>query len=134
MELRGQLQAVDVLRPVPTEQKVGSRFGRFGEVKNYHLYVGNRAMTAWATVWDVRGSNPGRKKIFFSSPKRSRPPLGSLMKVNRWRREVSHSPPSNAEVKNDWSSTATPTICLHGMDSDNSIFIMKALTQQTEDI
>jgi len=133
MELRDQLQAVDVLHPVSTERKVGIRFGRFGEEKNYHLYVGNRATTQRATVWDVRVSNPDRKKRFFSSPKRSRPPLGSLMKVNRWRREVSHSPPSNAEVKNKWSSTSTPTICLYSMDRDKSIFIIKALTQQSED-
>jgi hypothetical protein len=55
------------------------------------------------------------------------------MKVNLWRREVSHSAPSNAEVKNDWRSTPTPTICLHGMDRDNSIFIIKALTQESAD-
>jgi hypothetical protein len=132
MEVSSQLQAVGTLHPVSPERKVGSRFGRFGEEKNYHMYVGNRTMTVWATVWDVQDSNPGRKKLFLCSSKRSRLPLGSLMKVNRWRREVSHSPPSNAEVKNDWSSTSTPTICLHGMDSDNSIFIMKALTQQSE--
>jgi hypothetical protein len=65
MELSGQLQAVGALHTVCTERKVGSRFGRFGEEKNYHLYVGNRAMTLWAMVWDVRGSNPGRKKEIF---------------------------------------------------------------------
>jgi hypothetical protein len=81
MEVSSQLQAVGALHPVSSERKVGSRFGRFGEEKNDHMYAGNRAMTVLATVWDVRGSNPGRKKLFFSSSKRSRPPLGSLMEA-----------------------------------------------------
>ena len=29
---------------------------------------------------------------------------------------VSHSPPYTAEVKNEWSYTSTPSICLHGVD------------------
>jgi hypothetical protein len=29
--------------------------------------------------------------------------------------EVEHSPPRNAEVKNDWRHTSTPPICLHGV-------------------
>ena len=90
-------------------------------------------MTLWATVCDLWDSNPDRKKIFFSFLKKSRPPLASLMKAHRWRRQVSHSPSSNAEVKNEWSYTSTPTICLHGVDRDNSIFIIKALTQKSED-
>ena len=31
-------------------------------------------------------------------------------------------PSHNAEVKNDWSSTSTPAICLHGVDRDNFMF------------
>jgi hypothetical protein len=30
-------------------------------------------------------------------------------------READHSPPSSAEVKNVWSYTSTPPVCLHGM-------------------
>jgi len=30
-------------------------------------------------------------------------------------READHSPPSSAEVKNAWSYTSTPPICLHGV-------------------
>jgi flagellar basal body-associated protein FliL len=30
-------------------------------------------------------------------------------------RETDHSPPSSAEVKNAWSYTITPPICLHGV-------------------
>jgi hypothetical protein len=35
-------------------------------------------------------------------------------------REVGHSPPSSAEVKNEWSCTSTPTpfIVPHGLDRD----------------
>jgi hypothetical protein len=35
--------------------------------------------------------------------------------VKRPGREVDHSPPSSAEVKNAWSYTSTPSIYLHGM-------------------
>jgi len=31
------------------------------------------------------------------------------------KREADHSPPSSAEVKQAWSCTATPRICLHGV-------------------
>jgi hypothetical protein len=30
-------------------------------------------------------------------------------------READHSPPSSAEVKNAWSYTSTPPVCLHGV-------------------
>ena len=33
--------------------------------------------------------------------------------------DIDHSPPSSAEVKNGWSYTSTPPICLHGMDREN---------------
>ena len=32
---------------------------------------------------------------------------------------INNSPPSSAEVKNEWSYTSTPSICLHGMDNDS---------------
>ena len=37
--------------------------------------------------------------------------------VKRLEREVNHVPSSSAEVKNEWSYTSTPYICLHGVDS-----------------
>jgi hypothetical protein len=37
------------------------------------------------------------------------------LEVKRPGREADHSPPSSAEVKNAWSYTSTPTICLHGV-------------------
>jgi hypothetical protein len=35
----------------------------------------------------------------------------------QWR-EVEHSPPPNAEVKNDWSYTSAPPVYLHGVDRE----------------
>jgi len=32
--------------------------------------------------------------------------------------EVYHSPSSNAEVKNEWSCTSTPPVCLPGMEME----------------
>jgi len=33
--------------------------------------------------------------------------------------EANHSPPSSAEVKNEWSYTSTPPTCLHDVDRNN---------------
>jgi hypothetical protein len=35
-----------------------------------------------------------------------------------------HSPPSNAEFKNEWSYTSTPAICLHVVDGDVTFFYL----------
>jgi hypothetical protein len=40
---------------------------------------------------------------------------GSFPGVKRPGREADHSPPSSAEVKNEWSYTSTPPIRLHGV-------------------
>jgi hypothetical protein len=50
----------------------------------------------------------------------TKPPIqwvpGALsLGVKRPGREADHSPPSSAKVKNAWSYTSTPPICLHGM-------------------
>jgi hypothetical protein len=37
-------------------------------------------------------------------------------------REVDSSVSSSAEVKNEWSYTSTPHICLNGMDRDKFTF------------
>jgi hypothetical protein len=36
--------------------------------------------------------------------------------------ESGHSPSSNAEIRNEWSYTSTPLVCLHGVDRDGCIF------------
>jgi hypothetical protein len=38
---------------------------------------------------------------------------GSFQEVNRPGREADHSLPSSAEVRNVWSYTSTPSVCLH---------------------
>jgi hypothetical protein len=35
--------------------------------------------------------------------------------VRRSGREADHSPPSSAEVKNEWNYTSIPLICFHGV-------------------
>jgi hypothetical protein len=39
--------------------------------------------------------------------------------VKRPGHHVCHSPPSSAEVKNEWRRTSAPTICLYGVDRNN---------------
>lgn len=34
-------------------------------------------------------------------------------------RKFDHSPPSSADIKNEWSFTSTSPIGLHGIDGDN---------------
>jgi hypothetical protein len=64
---------------------------------------------------------------FCSSPKcpvRLLGPNGyrcSFPGVKRPGREVNHLPPSSAEVKNVWSHTSTPPICLHGLDREKNL-------------
>jgi hypothetical protein len=57
----------------------------------------------------------------------SRPALGPTQPTIQWvpgilslgvkrpGREADHSPPSSAEIKNEWSYTSTPPTCLHGV-------------------
>jgi len=73
--------------------------------------------------------DPGRSKRFFSSPKHPDQLRGPpIFPFNGYRgffgakwlsHEVDHSPQSHAEVKNVWSHTSAPPVCLHGMDRDS---------------
>jgi len=47
---------------------------------------------------------------------------GSFPGVQQLEHDVDYSTPSNTKVKNKWSYTFTPPICLHGMDRDNFSF------------
>jgi hypothetical protein len=42
--------------------------------------------------------------------------------VMRSGRDFYHSPPYNAEVKNEWSFTFVPSVCIHDVDSVNCTF------------
>jgi hypothetical protein len=50
---------------------------------------------------------------------------GSFSGVKRPKREVNHSPRSNAKIKNEWSNTSTPPICFHGTDRDDFTFYIQ---------
>ena len=39
------------------------------------------------------------------------------------RRDVAQSRPSSTEVRNEWSYDSTPPICIHGVDTDDSIIL-----------
>jgi len=42
--------------------------------------------------------------------------------VKRSGREVNYSPPSSAEVEDEWSYSSTPHTCLHSVDRDKFAF------------
>jgi hypothetical protein len=74
--------------------------------------------------------NPIEAKIILSPPKctdRLRPPPGFLFNgyrglFPRVKRQIYHSPPSSAQVKNEWSSVATSPTWLHGVHRETFIF------------
>jgi hypothetical protein len=39
-------------------------------------------------------------------------------------RDVDHSPPSSADIKNEWNYTYTPFVCYCSVDRDNLTFII----------
>ena len=41
--------------------------------------------------------------------------------------EIDHSPPSGAEVKNEWSYTSAPPVCPHWIDKDVFFFFLQVL-------
>jgi len=41
---------------------------------------------------------------------------GSFPEIKRPGREVNHSLPPSAKVKNEWICTSTPLMCCHGVD------------------
>jgi len=46
----------------------------------------------------------------------------------KWpRRDVDHSPPTRAEVRNEWSSTSTPPVHLNGVDRESFIYTVYSL-------
>jgi hypothetical protein len=47
---------------------------------------------------------------------------GSFPGVQQLEHDVDYSPPSSTKVKNKWSYTSTPPICLDGKDRDNFYF------------
>jgi hypothetical protein len=69
------------------------------------------------------------ERRFFFSPKHPDqlwgPPsflfngyTGSFPRVQQLEHDVDYSPASSTKVKNKWSYTSTPPICLHGINRD----------------
>jgi len=52
-------------------------------------------------------------------------------KKKRPGRKADRVPPSRANVKNEWSYTSTPPICLHGMHRDNIISTFSIILKPT---
>ena len=84
-------------------------------------------------TWTFRPSNCGTgERFLFSKPlqigceahqaSHSVGTLGCFPDVKRREREVNHSPPSIAEVKNEWGCTSASPVCLHDVDRENFTF------------
>jgi hypothetical protein len=76
--------------------------------------------------WKAGGSNAGRVK---QREQTSRPAGGTILPPILWVPGVKgpgcdtdHSPPSSAEVENEWSYTCTPPTCLCSVDRWNFTF------------
>jgi hypothetical protein len=77
------------------------------------------------------GSRLGQEFLSFSSlkrPYRFWDPIGLLLSGHRWAfslgvkwpgREADNSPPSSAEVKNEWSCTSTTCVFPYGVCREN---------------
>jgi len=77
--------------------------------------------------WMIGGFESWQRLEIFLLTTVSRPVLGPTQPPIHWVQgtlmlglkqrgwEADHSPPSSADIKNAWSYTSTPPICLHGM-------------------
>jgi len=77
-----------------------------------------------------------RKRDFVSSRRTSKLDLDPIQVLIQWipwahspetrrlEREVDHSHPSSAEVKNEWSHNSSSPTCLRGLDRDNFTFTL----------
>jgi hypothetical protein len=48
-------------------------------------------------------------------------------------REVNDSPQSNAKLKNGWSCSSSPLMCLYGMDGENIAFTFTPPTKAEQE-
>jgi hypothetical protein len=83
----------------------------------------------------VGDSNPDKSEKLFSSPKRpdqlwGSPSVlfsgyrGSFPWVKRLGDAINHSDPPSTEVKNEWSCTSSPPICLRGVKRENLTILL----------
>ena len=81
--------------------------------------------SVYATAWTVRCSNPDRSKRFFSSHPNSFSvgTTGVFFRgLNQPGRECNHSSLSSGDVKNEWSSTSTPSTRRYDVDKEKFKF------------
>jgi len=98
--------------------------------------VVNKSVQRLATGWTVRSSGLVKcKRQFFLHKEKSTPVPGHtqtpirrvpvyLTLVKQPGQEGDHSPPSSADVKNEWRYTSAPRVRFHGLDRDNFTFFI----------
>ena len=90
-------------------------------------------------IYFVFKSSHGQEiSLFSTSPRLALCPLnlpfnayqGSFPGVRQLGCRVDHSPPSNAEVNNEWSDTSTALICHHGIcrEGEKKTFLLLVIT------
>ena len=99
--------------------------------------LGRRRSSAVSLVTRLGAGSSGvpnshSEKRFFCSPKRPGTALGTTRLPIQWVArffpwysgkgvKLTHSPPSIAEVRNEWRYNSTPHICLCGVDKDFTV-------------
>jgi len=68
-----------------------------------------RELSLLRKVHTGSGDNPLPPSFLFTGF------LVSFLGIKNLEYEADHSPPTNTEVKNEWSYTSTPATCLHAM-------------------
>jgi hypothetical protein len=94
----------------------------FGHLSTSSLYARQLWSSVVGTATNYRMNGPGFESRWGQEifPDRLRGPYSLLFKDTeifsglKWpKREVKYSAPSSGEVKNEWSHTSTPTVCLY---------------------
>ena len=94
--------------------------GRISGLCGYCLLSENH-LNSRAAIWDSScylDQNWNPPSLLFTGHRRS------FLVKKRPEHDVNHSPPYTAEVRNEWSNTYTPPICLHGLNRDSSILTL----------
>ena len=85
------------------------------------LRAGRSRIRLRVGVWDFLSSPKRPDRVWGPSSLAFNGYRGSFQGVKRLGRAVDHSPPSSAEVNNEWSCTSTDPIRLHGVDRRKSV-------------
>jgi hypothetical protein len=102
-------------------------------------YIRSIGQTSKLQLRPVKGSNPAEAKEFPCSPYLIHSPWGPNNHLfNGYQGlfpelklpgcEADRSPPSRAEVKNEWRYTSIPPICFHGAEGAFTFFLVYIIT------